>query len=318
MWLKKGLNLGPQGASGEPRLWHQFMANLGPDADGRVIPMQASAMVGLRYLTELVHRKLIPRPRIIYLDTSHDYPETELELRLAFELLAPGGILTGDDYDKFFPAVQQSVNEFVALLPPGDLAEPSAWAAGWQSRGMRRVEADGRLLPLLLIRQQWLLMKSAPDAAAPDTAASASPPDASLARSALPTVRCCIGGWADPMVHTLSNAWCGGAAERRAKCAASQRRDGMVHSLCPARAAARAAQLLRDCARASDWRTGVPMGVWLPGVGRYAILRSQRHALDTARRAEPPARLRVHLRIRSTQRCILLLMEIPYNLFTFS
>lgn len=233
MWLKKGLNLGPQGASGEPRLWHQFMANLGPDADGRVIPMQASAMVGLRYLTELVHRKLIPRPRIIYLDTSHDYPETELELRLAFELLAPGGILTGDDYDKFFPAVQQSVNEFVALLPPGDLAEPSAWAAGWQSRGMRRVEADGRLLPLLLIRQQWLLMKSAPDAAAPDTAASASPPDASLARSALPTVRCCIGGWADPMVHTLSNAWCGGAPERRAKCAASQRRTAWYTACAP-------------------------------------------------------------------------------------
>ena len=51
--------------------------------------------MGLRYLLELVDRRQIPRPRVIYLDTAHEYPETVLELRLAFQLLAPGGILTG-------------------------------------------------------------------------------------------------------------------------------------------------------------------------------------------------------------------------------
>ena len=72
MWLKKGKNLGPQGSSGEPRLWHQFMANLGREGNHHVIPLQAPAMVGLRYLNELANRGRISRPKVIYLDTAHD------------------------------------------------------------------------------------------------------------------------------------------------------------------------------------------------------------------------------------------------------
>lgn len=107
------------------------MANLLATGSRHVIPAQMPAMVGLRYLLELVDRRRIPRPRVIYLDTAHECtphvicsldpwtcllpvrsfyiaqkmwsknrlctadPETVLELRLAFQLLAPGGILTG-------------------------------------------------------------------------------------------------------------------------------------------------------------------------------------------------------------------------------
>ena len=49
-------------------------------------------------------------------------------MQAAWELLPPDGILTGDDYDKFWPAVQQSVNEFVAYHP--EAIQPPASAAG--------------------------------------------------------------------------------------------------------------------------------------------------------------------------------------------
>ena len=38
--------------------------------------------------------------------TPREYPSTELEMQAAWELLPPDGILTGDDYDKFWPAVR--------------------------------------------------------------------------------------------------------------------------------------------------------------------------------------------------------------------
>ena len=60
-------------------------------------------------------------------------------MQAAWELLPPDGILTGDDYDKFWPAVQQSVNEFVAyhqeeIQPPAPATSVWGETTSWGAR----------------------------------------------------------------------------------------------------------------------------------------------------------------------------------------
>ena len=218
MWHVKGDNLGHQADTGEPRLFEQFMSNIKhKNYTDLVLPLRAPAMVGLRYLQTLVERRKIPPPNVIYLDTAHEYPETEMEMQFAWRILAPGGILTGDDYDKFWPSVQQSVNEFASRLTSDDAEEPAHWAPKVLSAGMlkrvKQVELlddppDRRMSPLLIREpSQWLLMKKgASSAQAP--LLSAKQLERWRATIKRP-VRCCLAGWADPMPHSLlGDQWC--------------------------------------------------------------------------------------------------------------
>ena len=178
MWLAKGRMLGPQGVAGEPRLRDQFMSNVAAaNLSDLVIPVQAPAMVGLRYVNTLIRRGHIPAPPVIYIDTAHEYPETSLEMQEAWEALAPGGILMGDDFDKFWPQVQQSVNEFVALRPPSEFGDITAWAAAYRRMKLPRMKLVSlvqeptraeQLLPLLIKEpRQWLLQKAVSTAMKP-------------------------------------------------------------------------------------------------------------------------------------------------------
>ena len=76
------------------------------------------------------------RPSVIFLDAAHEYPETELEIELAWSVLAPGGYLIGDDYDEYWPSVQQSVNEFVLRKGKGAFASPWPVMARWVDSGL--------------------------------------------------------------------------------------------------------------------------------------------------------------------------------------
>ena len=53
---------------------------------------------------------------VIYLDTAHTYPEMVLEMEAAWEVLAEGGYLIGDDFDHRWAPVQQSVTNFVVKM----------------------------------------------------------------------------------------------------------------------------------------------------------------------------------------------------------
>jgi len=245
MWKRKGLALGPaRGPTGEPRLFDQFLANVGSNIKGRthVLPLRAPAMVGLRYLHQLVREEKIPRPRVIYLDTAHDYPETQIEMQAAWRLLAPGGIITGDDYDKYWPAVQQSVNEYAARIDPRQVAHPSTWATTWPGRRrMHHVELvaepEGRpenrqhtMLPLVVRSpKQWLMKKAEPQSAADSSTASAPWPNGIAT-----AMRCCLAGWADPQWHGLGAGWCTSARRRRALCEESAKRTAW-YTQCRAR-----------------------------------------------------------------------------------
>jgi predicted O-methyltransferase YrrM len=53
------------------------------------------------------------KPDIIYVDAAHEYESVLADLRAYWELLAPGGVLFGDDY-VCWPGVTRAVNEFAA------------------------------------------------------------------------------------------------------------------------------------------------------------------------------------------------------------
>ena len=66
------------------------------------------------------------------------YPETEFEMEAAWEVLAPGGYLVGDDFDHYWPEVQQSVNEFVLRHDQSEFADPSELSTSWPTLASRR------------------------------------------------------------------------------------------------------------------------------------------------------------------------------------
>jgi hypothetical protein len=49
----------------------------------------------------------------VYIDTDHEYATLSEELRLAREVVRPGGIIAGHDYSRAFPGVLQAVTEFI-------------------------------------------------------------------------------------------------------------------------------------------------------------------------------------------------------------
>jgi hypothetical protein len=54
-------------------------------------------------------------PEYIYLDASHEYRDVKNDIELWWQVLAPGGVMLGDDYDtSYWPGVVKAVDEFIA------------------------------------------------------------------------------------------------------------------------------------------------------------------------------------------------------------
>lgn len=203
-WQKKGKWLGPPDATtGEPRIFEQFMSNVvAAGVDHIVLPCRASALVGLRYLSQLIANQKLSPPNTIYLDSAHEYPETVLELQAAWSVLGPGGYLIGDDFDRYWPSTQQSVLEFVQRLGTEAFEPATLFASSWPFRKVCRVATmvDARgantnpaASPILLKNSQWILRKALVPARhqpAVDANSDAWP----FWRKHF---RCCLNRWAD-------------------------------------------------------------------------------------------------------------------------
>jgi len=90
--------LRPDGTS---RLYGYFCANVRRESvTDLVLPLAATSLGALRLIAELAQSgsKSIPQPQVIYLDSAHEEGEVLLELRLAWDVLAPGGVIFGDDW----------------------------------------------------------------------------------------------------------------------------------------------------------------------------------------------------------------------------
>ena len=122
---------------GHPRLYEQWMINIaGAGLQNIALPMAATSTVGLKAIGQLQRyqgpealkgireRERLPQIDLLFLDASHEEDETYIELELAWRILAPTGILFGDDFNLFWPGVTKAVRRF-ALAHQDELANQS-------------------------------------------------------------------------------------------------------------------------------------------------------------------------------------------------
>lgn len=118
---------------GRTLLFDQFMANVQfavsrSVSDRHILPFHATSTVGARFLKAMEWH-----PDIIFLDSSHEIHETLQEIRFYYDILRPGGILFGDDYN--WPGVYNDVQVFVA--ENGDGPQPINGNIGFNFYVMR-------------------------------------------------------------------------------------------------------------------------------------------------------------------------------------
>lgn len=96
---------------GRSHLYDNFIQNI---IDGGVtdvvLPLAASSIVGAKVLYA---QKIMVD--VVYIDTAHEQGETLGEMFVYWELLRPGGVMLGDDYN-YFPAVKHDVDIFVKYM----------------------------------------------------------------------------------------------------------------------------------------------------------------------------------------------------------
>jgi tetratricopeptide (TPR) repeat protein/predicted O-methyltransferase YrrM len=135
---------------GRPSIYERFLANVTEAGhDDIILPIAATSIVGIRLLRRLAdEQRLAALPEVIYLDGAHEPDETYLELRSCWDLLQPGGVLLGDDWDR--EAVRADVLRFIATI--GLNGEARRRLA---ERHPRFIQHEG----VLLDRGQWVLAK---------------------------------------------------------------------------------------------------------------------------------------------------------------
>jgi len=129
MWADKAMRAWLRIRGGRPRLFEQFVANIAAaGCEDLVLPMCATTCAALGALRRLqAGHDAPPRPGLIYLDSAHEEGETLVEIRAAYELLRPGGVLLGDDWS--WEAVRNDVLRFASsqrLTPPALPGLPTA------------------------------------------------------------------------------------------------------------------------------------------------------------------------------------------------
>ena len=120
-----------------------------------ILPIPATTMVGLKLLDGLAKERVIPRPQVIYLDSAHEEGEVLLELRTAWNVLAPGGMIFGDDW--YLQGTCRDVLRF-ALQVQSQLDD--VWPLSPKIQSLRRL--GGRVRPGLFISHDtklWFLKK---------------------------------------------------------------------------------------------------------------------------------------------------------------
>ena len=94
-------------ANGYPALYYRFLDNMaGAGFGDRIFPVPNTSLTGARMLA----RSGI-WAELIYIDASHEYDDVYADLTAYQCLLAPGGILFGDDFEDF-PGVFHAVTRF--------------------------------------------------------------------------------------------------------------------------------------------------------------------------------------------------------------
>lgn len=133
-WSRDGGGIGSREdlkiVNGLPRLYYQFMSNVIHAGFQHVItPLPLTGVAGAKLFD---HFKI--QPDVVYIDGDHEYESVLFDLRLWLKLLAPGGILIGDDYN--WATVKRAVDEV-------SYAQHLAFRASGQKFTLSRINDKG-------------------------------------------------------------------------------------------------------------------------------------------------------------------------------
>ena len=108
---------------GMPLLYEQFLSNVVRcGAHGRIVPLAQTSTTAAVLLT-----RLGVQAGLIHVDASHEQEDVLRDARAYWELLAPGGFLVGDDYNKDWPSVMKAADGFAAEKAVPLKVSPPKW-----------------------------------------------------------------------------------------------------------------------------------------------------------------------------------------------
>lgn len=148
-WLYVGID-----SVAQPTIYRRFLANLiAADHQDIVLPIPVTSLAGMSLLKRLHGTgRLGALPDVIYLDAGQEPGETMLELSTAWDLLPPGGVLFGDDWDR--EPVRADVQSFWRCEAP-DVDYETIDRIGEKLKGDASTWSDD----VLLYANHWLIVK---------------------------------------------------------------------------------------------------------------------------------------------------------------
>lgn len=115
-WMAKDLHGELRFVQGYPSLFQTFLANVFDRGhEHLIVPLPMDSMNAFALLSQ---RGMTPH--VIHIDAGHDYRSVTNDLQAWWSLLAPGGILIGDDYHEeadIWPDVRRGFDDFFAGTP---------------------------------------------------------------------------------------------------------------------------------------------------------------------------------------------------------
>lgn len=114
LWLSERHYSGMSFLNGYPAIYQKFLSNvIRAEVSDLVLPMPIASIGAAEIL-----RSLAVTADLIHVDGAHDYDSVSTDLRAWWPILAPGGMLVGDDYapDGGIPSVRRAFDDFFGPL----------------------------------------------------------------------------------------------------------------------------------------------------------------------------------------------------------
>lgn len=110
--------------NGYPQVFYQFLSNVvHKGMEDIIIPFPTTSEIAHRFF-----KKNNIMAQLIYIDASHEEGDVYRDIKNFYELLLPGGIIFGDDYNTSWPGVQLDVKKFSEEINIGFTVDNMFWS----------------------------------------------------------------------------------------------------------------------------------------------------------------------------------------------
>jgi hypothetical protein len=108
---------------GLPLLYEQFLTNVvRRGVQGYVVPLPQTSDAAA-----VILKRLGIRPGLVHLDAAHEYESVLRDARAYWDILAPDGLLVGDDYVPMWDGVIRAANDFAKEVGVGLIQAHPKW-----------------------------------------------------------------------------------------------------------------------------------------------------------------------------------------------